>query len=215
MQYMASLQNNGGHFCGGFLISKDFLLTAAHCDSPTLSHVVLGTHNLKKADKTERNIAMKCKHPSYQNVETGNDLMLLKLSSEVHLSQTVKVIPLPSSDMNIQENEMCHVAGWGSTRTDRVVDDLRMVDVSIINWNVCKKEWPKLSDNAICAGGYGTTKGFCQGDSGGPLVCRGVAVGVVSYNKYANCNYPDAPNVYVDISKFLPWINKVLKEKNC
>ncbi|MED6273897.1 hypothetical protein CHARACLAT_010951 [Characodon lateralis] len=50
MLYMASVQNNREHICGGFLISEDFVITAAHCDEQNPTSVVLGTHNLKKAD---------------------------------------------------------------------------------------------------------------------------------------------------------------------
>lgn len=54
-----------------------------------------------------------------------------------------------------------------------------------------------------------------QGDSGGPLVCDNVAVGVVSFNNNKICDYPNVPNVYTDISKFLSWIKPILKKKKC
>ncbi|XP_039983880.1 duodenase-1-like isoform X2 [Xiphias gladius] len=217
MLYMASVQNNYVHTCGGFLVSEDFVMTAAHCDDPNLTSVVLGTHNLKTVSDDMRYGVKRCKHPSYVNVSNGNDIMLLKLSRKVQLNNIVQTIQLPSHQINLNENENCRVAGWGTNRSHGgVVADLQMVDVPIMDLEKCQKEWDNmLPANVICAGGYGTDKGFCQGDSGGPLVCNGMAVGVVSFNRNYNCDYPNAPNVYVNISKYLTWIKKILKEKNC
>uniref|UniRef100_A0A668UVG7 Peptidase S1 domain-containing protein n=1 Tax=Oreochromis aureus TaxID=47969 RepID=A0A668UVG7_OREAU len=190
MQYVVSVQNIDGHMCGGFLVTEDFVVTAAHCDVENPTHVVLGSHNIKKGYQI--NIEKKFKHPSYSNIWLGNDIMLLKVS-------------MYSCKQRFQ------VAGWGKNRTGgENVDDLRVVSVSVINQYVCREQWPGLSANVICAGGYGTNKGFCQGDSGAPLVCNGLVVGLASFNKNYNCAYPDVPNIYTDISKYLKWINGIL-----
>ncbi|KAM4740023.1 mast cell protease 1A-like [Anableps anableps] len=255
MLYMASVQSNTNHVCGGFLISENVVVTAAHCDKQNPTSVVLGTHNLKKGvDGTMRYNVTRCRHPNFDKVESGNDIMLLKLSEKVQLNKKVQpiqipkatmklkdkakcrvagwgstrpgskvsdlsekvplnngvtTIPIPSSVITLRDNQICSVAGWGYTENSYLSDDLRVVDVSVMNPRECKKIWEiNLPTNLICAGGYGTKKGFCQGDSGGPLVCNGRAVGVVSFNRNHYCNYPDLPNVYTDISKYLQWINR-------
>ncbi|XP_030583713.1 duodenase-1-like [Archocentrus centrarchus] len=212
MLFMASVQNTDGHVCGGFLITEDFVVTAAHCDDSSLRHVVLGTHNLKEYhEKIE--IEKKIKYEDYKNVEHGNDIMLLKLSKKVLLGSNIQIIQLPHAEMNLEENEVCQVAGWGLTENGILPHELRVVDVSVINPQSCMEQWSPwlhLPANVICAGGYGTNKGFCQGDSGGPLVCKGLAVGIVSFNKNLKCTYPDVPNVYMDLSKYGEWIDKIL-----
>ncbi|XP_022047332.2 duodenase-1-like [Acanthochromis polyacanthus] len=221
MAYMASVQNSKGHVCGGFLVSKDFVMTAAHCDSQNPTSVVLGTHSLKNVnDGTMRYIKKKCKHPDYDTVISGNDIMLLKLSRKACLGKKgpIKPIKIPSNPITLKEKQMCSVAGWGATKTNgSSVDELQVVDIPVINPKTCQTMWnDKLPANVVCAGGYGTNKGFCQGDSGGPLVCNGkMAVGIVSFNSNNNCDYPNVPNIYTDISKFLPWFKKILKKKQC
>ncbi|KAL4000118.1 organic solute transporter subunit alpha [Sarotherodon galilaeus] len=211
MQYMASVQNNRGHVCGGFLITEDFVVSAAHCDKDNPTHVVLGNHNLKNGNHQKIKIEKKNIHKNYKIPGLGDDIMLIK---KVPLNDRVQTIQLPPAEIHLKENQVCQVAGWGKTKTvGKLVDELMVVDVSVIDKQVCKELWRGLPDNVICAGGYKTTKGFCQGDSGGPLVCDGLAVGVVSFNYYNNCSYPDKPNVYTDISKYLQWINGIVKSR--
>ncbi|KAM7011979.1 trypsin-3-like [Tautogolabrus adspersus] len=218
MLYMASLQNDAGiHICGGFLISEDLVVSAAHCYNRAPTSVVLGTHNLKKVhNDTMRYRVKPCKHPSYKKTNTGDDIMLLKLLEKARLNKRVKLIELPKSEMEIKDNTKCSVAGWGANETGgQSADVLQEVDVSVVDYKACGRIWNfPLPANVICAGGYKTDKGFCQGDSGGPLVCHGKAVGVVSFNYRNNCDYPNYPNIYTDISKYLSWISKV-KTNGC
>lgn len=89
--------------------------------------------------------------------------MCFQLSGKARLDNTVQTIPLPTSEINIKDNSKCRVAGWGKITTrGEAVDKLRVVDVSIINQQVCKGKWPGLPAGVICAGGYETNKGFCQ-----------------------------------------------------
>uniref|UniRef100_A0AAQ6IEB8 trypsin n=1 Tax=Anabas testudineus TaxID=64144 RepID=A0AAQ6IEB8_ANATE len=93
MQYMVSVQNDQGHVCGGFLVSENFVVTAAHCGEVETTHVVLGTHNLKNADiKNYRLIEEKFKPKTYENIGKGSDIMLLKLSTKAEIDNSVQTI---------------------------------------------------------------------------------------------------------------------------
>ncbi|KAI4900951.1 hypothetical protein NFI96_020777 [Prochilodus magdalenae] len=217
LQYMASVQDKGEHKCGGFLIDANYVLTAAHCDLGDNMTVVLGAHDISRNNVLRYEVKSKHKHPSYNNPKTGYDIMLLKLSGSAKQRKSVKPVNIPSKNKAVKPNTKCLVAGWGKTEKQSTVNSLLVTDVSTVNFKDCQKEWAvvniKLPSNILCAGGYGTNSGACQGDSGGPLVCSGLAVGIVSFNLNGNCNYPNVPNVYTQISKYSAWIKEIIKKE--
>uniref|UniRef100_A0A3B4DR66 trypsin n=1 Tax=Pygocentrus nattereri TaxID=42514 RepID=A0A3B4DR66_PYGNA len=202
LQYMASVQVNEKHKCGEFPIDASYVLTAAHCDEGM--SVVLGAHNISANNLIQYEVKKIYKHPSYKDPKTGNDIMLLKLSSSVKQGKFVKIVKIPSKDKPLKP------------KTKYVVNDLLVTDVSTVSLKDCKKKWDKanqtkLPPNVLCAGGYGTKSGACQVEQV-ILVCSGTAVGIVSFNYNRNCDYPNVLNVYTQISKFTIWIKKTIKK---
>ncbi|KAK1152436.1 transmembrane protease serine 9-like [Acipenser oxyrinchus oxyrinchus] len=220
--YMASLQIKRSHICGGFLVGKSFVMTAAHCfNRGAEMTVVLGAHDIiNRAERTQR-IAVRFYHiyPGYDNTTLQNDIMLLQLQKEAQLGSRIQCIPLPKKDKDVKPNTECIVAGWGATTTGGEASSrLRAVNVTVVDRKVCKTAWRgQITPRMMCAGGNVGKRGFCQGDSGGPLVCNSkkpTAEGIVSFNELKACDNPQIPNVYTQVSKYLPWIKCIMGSTN-
>lgn len=229
LPWMALLASCGNFACGGVILNKQFILTAAHCflengdgcDIKSRGNwdVYLGKQNVQKYDFGEMKFQVESifTHPLYDNVNHINDIALLKLTQNITYNSLISPVCLPTIVQTPHAGQSCIVAGYGDTLTfDRYV--LHHVAVPIVSDDQCQQpDWYGtraifFPPTQFCAGLQEGGKDACYGDSGSPLICKfdgkWFASGIVSSGQ--RCGLPKQPGIYSNVTHNEFWIRTTL-----
>ncbi|KAK2488908.1 LOW QUALITY PROTEIN: hypothetical protein MC885_007854 [Smutsia gigantea] len=213
--WQVSLHFVGSAYCGASVISREWLLSAAHCfhgnrlsdPTPWTAHLGMYVQGNAKFTSPVKRIVV---HEYYNSQTFDYDIALLQLSISWPdtLKQLIQPICIPPAGQKVRSGERCWVTGWG--RRHEAV--LQQAEVELFDQTLCVSTYGIITSRMLCAGILSGKRDACRGDSGGPLSCRRksdgkwILTGIVSWGH--GCGRPNFPGVYTRVSNFVPWIHK-------
>ncbi|XP_063914156.1 brachyurin-like [Zophobas morio] len=208
---------DGNYFCGGALVTDQWVLTAGQCvDGVELFEVHLGTNSLDGSDPYAVKVSADeyVLHPEYDPLSLKNDIGLIWLRLPVEFSDYLKPFEfLPFGEFPAESTAMA--IGWGQISDDDpgLASDLRWVYMYSVENLECKIFYgDQITDGMVCAAGD-YNEGTCFGDTGSPLVQivnrdQALIPAIASFVSMNGCESPE-PSGFTRVFTYVDWIKNV------
>lgn len=216
--WQVALLNNGRLSCGGSLINRQWVLTAAHCvygnRNPLVYSIIVGSTDrvTLQPSAQKRTVSKVILHPQYNSNQIKNDVALLKLTTPVDYSNEVVAVCVDDGKTNY-EGANTWATGFGSLYSGgTTVSKLYEVQMKILTATRGKAKYPTSNQAVEVCAGDNENKDTCQGDSGGPLVVVNPTNGKWYNTGVTSWGYGCGQGgVYARTSAFFDWIKTNVK----
>lgn len=222
------------HFCGGTLLSKNYILTSARCcdiDDLQTYRVVAGLQTVWGAKKLRNGTKILVanagrqksyfkdfwQHFDYDDETFNHNICILETEEEFTENEYIGYLPVPSKN----ENVTCKVGtvmGFGIekflTEDNELFGELgysnslKCVSLKVQDVDKCKSFGltHMFPDSMFCAKSDKRRRDTCVGNEGSPFVCDGKLFGLVSYS--SGCTMGNPAKAFTKVMPYYDWIDE-------
>lgn len=207
--YQVSLRTKmNQHFCGGAILSQQWVLTSGHCVSGRQAGdfvAVAGSTTLREGNGHV--VSAVFVHPEFNADGLVNDIAVLQTETSFVFNMVVQPANIgedySAADLSVS------LTGWGQTTyPGSLSDELQGITMYTITNEQCSNAHdssdgsPSIEASNLCAISENDT-GACMGDSGSPLITDDrQIIGLVSWG--VPCG--KLPDVFTRVSVFRDWV---------